>query len=363
MSPALPDREARNRLRKGWVKKEALLYEKNKDKSVRCQLCAHRCLIAENKFGFCGVRQNIEGALYTYAYGSVAAAHVDPVEKKPLYHFYPGLYSFSIATLGCNFRCGFCQNWEISQSSFAKQGQSPAGTVPVLPEDELSPQEIVKAAVENKCKSISYTYTEPTIFFEYAFETAKLAKKEGLKNIFVTNGYMTAEALEMIRPYLDAANVDLKFFKEESYKKICAATLAPVLSSIKLMKKLGIWVEVTTLVVPQENDSEEELSDIAKFIAGVDKNMPWHISRFHPMYKFTDHKPTPEATLKTALEAGRRAGLKYIYIGNVQGLGNDTCCHGCGKLLIRRQGFSILENSIKTDKCPFCGAVIPGYFN
>ncbi|MBI5144856.1 MAG: AmmeMemoRadiSam system radical SAM enzyme [Candidatus Omnitrophica bacterium] len=333
---------------------EALLYKKLEHKLVECFLCAHHCRIAEKKFGFCGVRQNIDGTLYTYAYGRVIAAHIDPIEKKPLYHFFPGSFSFSIATIGCNFRCGFCQNWEISQESF-RDGANLGG-------EELSPEEIVAAALKNKCKSISYTYTEPTIFFEYAYETAKLAKAKGLYNNFVTNGYMTEECLEMIQPYLDAANVDLKFFKDNSYKKICLGSLEPVLNSIRLMHKLGIWVEVTTLVVPGENDAEEELQGIAEFLATVDRNIPWHISKFHPDYKFTDHQATPESTLKKAQGIGYQAGLNYIYVGNIWGWGNDTHCHKCKKLLIKREYFSILEYNIKQGKCPYCNTVIPGVF-
>jgi pyruvate formate lyase activating enzyme len=333
--------------------KEALLYEKLKSKLVHCYLCAHHCRIADKKFGFCGVRQNRGGKLYTHAYGQVIAAHIDPVEKKPLYHFLPGSSSFSIATIGCNFHCGFCQNWQISQATF-RNGDSGGG--------EFLPQDIVKEALENKCKSISYTYTEPTIFFEYAYETAKLAKDKGLYNNFVTNGYMTKEALLMIKPYLDAANVDLKFSKDSSYKKICAASLQPVLDSIKLMRELGIWVEVTTLVVPGENDSEKELTAIAEFIASVDKNIPWHVSRFYPDYKFTDHPSTPEATLKKALNIGSKAGLIYIYAGNVYGWGNDTYCTACKKLLIKREIFSVLEYNIKEGKCAFCNAQLPGVY-
>jgi pyruvate formate lyase activating enzyme len=334
--------------------KEALLYEKLESKLTRCYLCSHHCKIADKKFGFCGVRQNIDGTLYTHAYGKVIAAHIDPIEKKPLYHFFPGSSAFSIATIGCNFHCGFCQNWEISQNNF-RDGAT-------LGEEEFLPQEIVAEALRNRCKSISYTYTEPTVFFEYAFETAKLAKVKGLYNNFVTNGYMTAEALEMIKPYLDAANVDLKFFKDSSYKKICAGSLQPVLDSIRLMHDLGIWVELTTLVVPGENDSKEQLTGIAEFIASVDKNMPWHVSKFHPDYKFTGHQPTPEATLKKAQEIGKKAGLTYIYIGNVMGFGNDTFCPTCKKLLIKREIFSVLENNIKQGKCAFCNAPIPGVF-
>ncbi|MBU1727632.1 MAG: AmmeMemoRadiSam system radical SAM enzyme [Candidatus Omnitrophica bacterium] len=333
--------------------KEALLYEKSENKKVHCFLCAHQCRIAEGKFGFCGVRQNIEGLLYTHAYGKVITAHVDPIEKKPLYHFLPGSTSFSIATIGCNFCCSFCQNWEISQASF-KDGS--------IGGKEFSPQEIVKTALENGCKSISYTYTEPTIFFEYAYETAKLAKGVGLYNNFVTNGYMTLECLTMIKPYLDAANVDLKFFRDEPYRKICKGSLEPVLNSIRTMKKLGIWVEVTTLVVPGENDSESELTGIAEFIAGVDKNIPWHISRFHPDYQLSSLEPTPESTLKKAMDLGKRSGLNYVYAGNVWGFGNDTYCHNCKKMLIKREAFNVEENKIRQGRCLHCDTLIPGVF-
>lgn len=334
--------------------REALLYEKLDNKLVHCYLCNHHCKIADKKFGFCGVRQNLDGVLYSHVYGRPCALHIDPIEKKPLYHFFPGTSAFSIATIGCNFRCGFCQNWQISQGSI-RDGSD-------LGDEEVLPQEIVKAAIKNGCKSISYTYTEPTIFFEYAYETAKLTKEKGLYNNFVTNGFMTKEALEMIKPYLDAANVDLKFFKEDSYKKICSAQLQPVLDSIRLMKQLGMWVEVTTLVVPGQNDSDKELSDIANFIVSVDKNIPWHISRFHPNYKFTHGSPTSESTLKKAQEIGYKAGLSYIYIGNVIGFGNDTHCHNCKKLLIKREVFSTLEYNIKAGKCVYCNTVIPGLF-
>lgn len=333
--------------------KEALLYEKLENKLVRCFLCSHHCRIADKKYGFCGVRQNLEGALYTHAYGKVIAAHVDPIEKKPLYHFLPGSLSFSIATIGCNFRCGFCQNWQISQASF-RNGDYGG--------EDFLPQDIVKTAIKNKCRSISYTYTEPTIYFEYALEIAKLAKEKGLYNVFVTNGYMTKESLQMIGPYLDAANVDLKFFTEDSYKRICSGSLEPVLDSIRLMRKLGVWVEITTLVVPGQNDSDESLGGIAKFIAGVDKNMPWHVSRFHPDYKFTEYSATSEFVLKKAGELGAAQGLNFIYAGNVYDFGNDTRCPGCGKVIIKREIFSVLEHNIKEGKCVYCDSVIPGVF-
>jgi len=336
------------------MRKEALLYEKLTDKFVRCSLCAHRCKIADQKFGFCGIRHNLGGELFTYAYGKVIAANIDPIEKKPLYHFLPGTSSFSVATIGCNFRCDFCQNWEISQCSF-KDGHC-GGT-------DFPPEKIVDAASDSGCKSISYTYTEPTVFFEYAYETAKLARSRNLKNIFVSNGYMTRECLEMFRPYLDAANIDLKFFKDESYKRVCAASLQPVLDSIILLKEMGIWVEITTLVIPGENDSDEELGAIAGFISGLDKNIPWHVSRFHPDYKLNHHHPTPETTLEKARAQGLKAGLNFVYAGNIYGLASDTVCPGCQKILIKREGFAILENNLSKGKCPECGYALPGGFS
>ncbi|MBU1147414.1 MAG: AmmeMemoRadiSam system radical SAM enzyme, partial [Candidatus Omnitrophica bacterium] len=222
--------------------REAMLYKRLGDGKVRCGLCSHRCTIAEGKFGICGVRNNAKGTLYTHVYADVIASHVDPIEKKPIYHFLPGTFSYSIATIGCNFKCPFCQNWQISQTSL-KVRSSEFG----VRRPELKPEDIIECAKKNKCKSISYTYTEPTIFFEYAYDTARLAKEAGLSNIFVTNGYMTEDALKTIRPYLDAANVDLKSFREDFYRDMCKAHLEPVLNSIRIMKRLGIWVEITTL--------------------------------------------------------------------------------------------------------------------
>jgi pyruvate formate lyase activating enzyme len=331
--------------------KEALLYKKLQGKKVSCFLCSHRCLINDENFGICQVRQNKGGVLYTYAYGEVVAANIDPIEKKPLFHVLPGSSSFSIAAAGCNFRCGFCQNWQISQKRESdKRG---IGSKP------MSPREIVADALSYKCKSISYTYTEPTIFFEYALETARLAKTKGLYNVFVTNGYMTKEALEMFQPYLDAANVDLKSFNDESYLRVCGAKLSPVLESIALMRKLNIWVEVTTLVVPGENDSIEELKGIASFLAATGREIPWHISRFHPDYKMTDKAPTALSKLKEAKQLGKDAGLRYVYIGNVIEE-EKTYCSKCARSLITRLGFDIVENNLKNGKCPDCGAALDG---
>ncbi|MFA5388198.1 MAG: AmmeMemoRadiSam system radical SAM enzyme [Candidatus Omnitrophota bacterium] len=332
--------------------KEAMLYEKLGEKKVRCFLCSHHCRIAPGKFGMCGVRENADGKLRTLVYGEIIASHIDPIEKKPLYHFLPGSMSYSIATIGCNFKCPFCQNWEISQLSKMDNAAS---------EGETKPEDIVEAAVAAGCKSISYTYTEPTIFFEYAYDTAKLAKERGLYNNFVTNGYMTPEALNTIRPYLDSANVDLKAFSEDYYAKLCKARLEPVLETIKAMKKSGVWVEVTTLIIPGQNDSKEELEGIAGFIAGTGTDIPWHVSRFHPDYKYLDSGPTPLETLKTAKAVGEKAGLRYIYLGNVLE-GNDTYCYNCKNRLIKRAVFEIKENNINNGRCPKCGTAVDGIF-
>ena len=335
--------------------REALLYAAQDGGRVVCSLCAHRCVISPGKFGVCSVRENRDGKLYTHVYGEVCAAHVDPIEKKPFYHYRPGTTSLSIATVGCNFKCGFCQNWQISQAArkdrSAWRGQ------------KLAPAEIVREAVDRGCASISYTYTEPTIFFEYAYDTARLAKDAGLGNNFVTNGYMTAEALRLVRPYLDAANVDLKAFRDATYKKVCGARLEPVLATIRLMRELGVWVEVTTLAVPGLNDSAAELQEIAAFLARVDRDIPWHISRFHPDYDYTDTPPTPMATLERAFETGKAAGLRHVYIGNVLGQGEDTVCGSCGRTLIRRHGFFVKQNRVAKGRCPDCGAPVAGVFD
>jgi pyruvate formate lyase activating enzyme len=333
--------------------KEAMLYEKKAQGRVLCNLCSHRCLIDEERFGICGVRQNRGGVLYTHAYGRLISANVDPIEKKPIFHLAPGSSSYSIATIGCNFRCGFCQNWQISQTKEAK-------CLGLSGELSMTPEAIVNQARHTGSKSISYTYTEPTIFFEYAYETSRLAKKQGLRNIFVTNGYMTREALETIAPYLDAANVDLKSFSEDYYKKVCGARLAPVLDSIRFMKSLNIWIEVTTLLVPNLNDSKEEIERIAFFIAGLGREIPWHISRFYPQYKMNDSSPTPLSTLKMAERIGREAGLRYVYLGNVPGESESTCCYNCGRTLIKRVGFFVSSVELNDSRCPNCNSQIDG---
>jgi len=334
--------------------KEALLWEPAGDGAAACGLCAHRCRINNGKRGICSVRTNNGGTLYTDAYGRSVAEHVDPVEKKPLYHFLPSSQTFSIAAAGCNFKCDFCQNWSISQAEGLRGTGGRGGA--------LTPREIVERAIKHKCKSVSYTYTEPTVFFEYALDTAKIAKDAGLKNIFVSNGYMSPEALRMIEPYLDACNIDLKSFRDDFYKSHCGARLAPVLDSLKLIRDMGIWLEITTLVITGENDSDEELTDIAKFIANeLGGGVPWHVSRFFPMYQMSRHPMTEVSSIERAIAAGSEAGLQFVYAGNMD-LAQDTLCPKCGETVIRRRGYATELRGIKNGRCEKCGTEIDGIF-
>lgn len=335
--------------------KEAMLYEKLDDQRVHCNLCAHRCTIKPDRRGICGVRENREGVLYSLVYGTLIAEHIDPIEKKPFFHVYPSSNSYSIATVGCNFNCDFCQNHEISQM--------PRSTLMITGEDVL-PAEIAAQAKKSGSKTIAYTYTEPTVYLELAYDTAKIAHEYGLKNVFVTNGFMTAEAIEMMAPYLTAANVDLKSFRDDFYKKRCGARLNPVLESLKKMKEMGIWVEITTLLIPALNDSDEELKDIAQFITGLGKETPWHISRFHPQFKMLNVPVTSISSLHRAVEIGKQAGLKYVYSGNVPGdEGENTHCFHCGNLLIERCGFKVVSINLTGNKCSKCGTQLDGVFN
>ena len=330
---------------------EAKLYEKIEGNRVRCNLCAHHCVIAEGRKGACWVRENRDGILYTLAYGRTISQNVDPVEKKPLLHFYPGSLAYSVATPGCNFRCQWCQNWEISQ--MPRERDLIAGR-------ETTPEQIVSEALTNGSRSIAYTYTEPTIFFEYAYDTARLAHQAGLANIYVTNGYMTQVMLEMFHPYLDAANVDLKAFRNETYRRYVGARLQPILENLKLIKKLDIWLEVTTLVIPDLNDDPAELRDAARFIAQeLGADTPWHISRFFPGYKMVDRGPTSLATLREAEAIGLEEGLHYVYLENVAGESN-TNCPQCGLPLIRRHRYTVVDNRISNSCCPVCERQIPG---
>jgi pyruvate formate lyase activating enzyme len=308
-------------------------------------------VIAENKLGVCSVRKNVEGDLYTLVYGSCISRGVDPVEKKPLYHFYPGTGAYSIATPGCNFRCQWCQNADIAHMP-RERG--------VIAGHPATPEEIVAEARATGSRSIAYTYTEPTIFFEYAYDTARLAQQAGVANVYVTNGYMTPEMLETFHPYLDGANVDLKAFRNKTYNRYVGAGLAAVLAGMRVMKRLGVWLEVTTLVVPDVNDDQAELRDIAGFIATeLGPETPWHLSRFFPTYHMTDRPPTPVETLGRAQEIGREEGLRYVYLGNVAGESN-TICHVCGQMLVRRSGYWIGENRVRDGRCPACEAPVAG---
>lgn len=327
--------------------KEAMLYQKLDDQSVQCALCAHRCTIKPGHRGICGVRENRDGMLYTLVYGKAVSAAVDPIEKKPLFHFYPGSTAFSIATAGCNFHCQFCQNADISQAPREQSGWDQWSR-------DLLPQQVVRLAQQEGSRSIAYTYTEPTIFFEYAYDCALLATQANIRNVFVSNGYMTPETLDVIGQNLHAANIDLKG-SDEFYKKLCGARIQPVMDAIAQMRQRGVWVEVTTLVIPGHNDDEKTLRDIAEFLASVDLDMPWHISRFTPRYKLLDAPPTPVSTLNRAAQIGLSAGLRYVYTGNVPGSPYEhTICPECGQICIHRYGY-FTRNLMKGRQCPTCG--------
>ena len=335
--------------------KEAMLWGKAEGGAVDCFLCEFRCHIADGKRGLCCVRENRGGTLYTLVYERAISAAVDPIEKKPFFQFLPGSTSFSVATVGCNFRCLHCQNWQIAQLPRYHGGE--------IEGDALPCREVVELAARHGCASISYTYTEPTVFLEYALDIATLAKERGLRNNFVTNGYMTPEALDTLQPVLDAANVDLKGFDEARHRRRTVAVVEPVKRNIRLMREKGIWVEVTTLVIPTENDSDDELGAIARFLASVDPGIPWHVSAFHPSYRMTNLPRTPIETIRRACRIGKEAGLRYVYGGNVPGEESEnTRCYACGSTLIARSGFQVRENRIRGGACPDCGVKIDGVF-
>lgn len=336
------------------ILKEALFYEKLSDRAVQCHLCPRNCFIADGRRGFCGVRENRKGTLYTLVYARPVAVHIDPIEKKPLFHFLPGTEAYSIATAGCNLRCKFCQNWEISQRK---------------PEEvdylDISPEELVRRAREAGSPTIAYTYTEPTIFYEYMLETAKLAKKQGIRNIMHSAGYINKEPLEGLLPYLDAANIDLKGFSDEYYARFSDATLGPVLETLKRIRKAGVHLEITTLIVPGFNDDSKTLTKMCLWIKdNLGADTPLHFSRFFPLYKLVALNPTPVFTLEKARDIALDCGLKYVYIGNISANpAEDTYCPACKKVLIRRSGYIVLEVNIVDGKCKFCGEKIAGVWN
>jgi len=335
--------------------KLAQFYEQLPEKKVRCFLCRHRCTIAVDNRGICHVRENRGGELYSLVYGRLVAAQVDPIEKKPLFHLLPGSWTYSIATVGCNFHCEHCQNSSIAQVNPAKEGNVPGELV--LPED------VVTAALETGCSSIAYTYTEPTVWGEYLLETARLAMAAGLKNIMVTNGYITPEALDELSPYIHASNIDLKGFNDDFYRRVTGARLCEVLDCIRDYYRRGIWIELTTLIIPGENDAEEELAGIANFIAkDLSPDVPWHISRFFPRNRMLDKDVTPGDSLKKAEKIGKQAGLKYVYVGNCSVGNENTECSVCGEKLILRDRFALLENRILAGKCQACGTLVAGVY-
>ena len=336
----------------------AWLSKKLSNNKIICQACAHACKLDEGEYGICGVRKVENGALKLLVYGLAAAVNVDPVEKKPMFHFLPQSRAFSVGTIGCNLSCQFCQNYDISQ--YPKEHHEIVG-------QKLPPEHIVKLAIENNCQSIAYTYNEPIVFFEYTYDTAKIAHKKGLKNIYVTSGYETHKALDLLALYIDGMNIDIKSFSDNFYKEICGARLKPVLECVKYAHDKGIWIEITTLLIPGRNDSDEEIREIAKFIASVDTSIPWHLSAFHPTYKMLDTPRTPASTLVRAYNIGKEEGLKYLYVGNIDDQDHEsTYCPQCSKKVINRQGHigqyvtnELNENGI----CPYCHYALEGVWN
>ena len=325
--------------------KKALLQEKLKN-SVKCKNCAHFCVLPEGKTGICQVRRNINGEIFVQNYQKLVALQIDPIEKKPLYHFQPGTDTLSIAAAGCSFSCKNCQNWHLSQ----KNPQQ-------LKVKEMSPENIVRIAKDKKLSSISYTYGEPIIFLEYALDIMKLAKEQSLKNVWVSNGYFSKQSLHKVAPLLDVINIDLKSFSEDFYKRICGGRLQPVLDSIKELHG-KVWLEITTLIIPGYNDSENELTDIADFIASVDKDIPWHISVFSGRLskEMKDVPDTPKETIEKAYDIGKKAGLEYIYPGNIVSDKSNTYCPNCKSKIIERENFKVVKKS--DGQCQSCGQKI-----
>ena len=340
------------------MRKEVYLAKPLSDGVVQCQACEHFCAVKPGETGKCGVRRNIEGTLYLVVYGEAIAVHVDPIEKKPLFHFMPRGDILSIGTYGCNFRCPFCQNWQMSQMrDFDDERDALVQTA--------SPEALVNTCLRNHIRMIAYTYNEPTVFFEYTYDTAKLAHQHGIKNVYVSNGYMSRAALDMIEPYLDGINVDLKAFSEAFYREQCQARLEPVKRNIAhIARETGIWIEVTTLLVPGLNDSEDELRAMAEWLAEVDPAMPWHVTAFHPDYEMLDRPRTSQRALAHAYEIGRQAGLHYVYVGNVMDADREsTTCPQCGQKLIQRHWYSVKELWRERGACPQCDHVIAGVWS
>lgn len=335
--------------------KEATLYRHLKKQYVQCTACEHFCAVEPGGMGRCGIRRNYDGGLYLVVYGQAAALHVDPVEKKPLFHFLPTRPILSLGTVGCNFQCQFCQNWEISQTGHLADPDARLGQAAM-------PADLVATCQRRGIPMLAYTYNEPTVFFEYAYDTARLAHAQGIRNVFVSSGFESLAALEMIEPYLDSINVDLKAFDDEFYRQVCGTRLKPVMRNIEhIVHRTRIWIEITTLLIPGLNDSQAELKDMAAWLASLSPDLPWHISAFHPDYQMLDRPPTPHKTLMQAWEIGKEAGLNYVYVGNVHDHEREsTYCPSCGQLLISRSWYSVSLHWTQPGLCHGCGAQIPG---
>jgi pyruvate formate lyase activating enzyme len=331
---------------------EAMLYDKLPNDRVRCRVCSHGCVIGPGRRGICAVRENVDGTLTSLVYGRLIARDVDPIEKKPLYHFYPGTRAYSIASIGCNFTCLFCQNHYISQYPRVHAGR--------IVGDRIPAEEVVADAIGNGCRSIAYTYTEPTVAIEYILDVMRLARDAGLCNAWVSNGYFTEETFATIAPYLDAINVDLKGISDRVYREVVGGNVRPVLDTIERLAEAGIWVEVTTLVIPGVNDTPDELRWTAEAIVGISPRIPWHVSRFFPAYRMVDRPPTSVETLERAFRIGHDTGLRYVYLGNAPGEGEETRCANCSERLIGRSGYRIRENRLNEGACPTCGEPVDG---
>ena len=333
---------------------EAMFYKKLENKKVKCELCPRGCEVADLERGYCGVRENRDGIYHTLVHSHPCTIHIDPIEKKPLFHFYPGSSALSLATTGCNILCKFCQNWEISQ---ARPEQ--------IPNIYMPPNELVKIAKNKKCKSIAFTYTEPVVFYEYVYDTAKLTKNSQVKTIVISNGYIKEKPLRKWCSVLDAIKIDLKAFTEDFYKKMCDGELKPVLETLKILKEEGIWFEIVTLLLPDQNDSPSEIEALANWILNnLGPDVPLHFTRFFPTFQITNLPPTPKSSLERAHKIAKKVGLHYVYIGNIPGHPlENTYCHNCNHLLISRYGFIVRQFNIKDGKCPNCGTPIPGLWS
>lgn len=337
--------------------KKATLFKKLSGEKVECTACSWYCKISNNKTGICSVRQNINGNLYLTVYGKAASANIDPIEKKPLFHFLPGSEIFSFGTVGCNFSCDFCQNWDISQINKGRDAMHCVSTIG----NDLPPEKIIETCLKYKIPAVAFTYNEPTVFMEYAMDTMRIAKEKGIKTVFVSNGFQSKEAVKMLAGNLDAINIDLKSFSNDFYQKVCHAKLKPVLENIERFYGVKIWIEITTLLIPGENDSDKELKQIAKFLAGISKDIPWHVTKFHPDFKMLDKEGTSSKSLKRAYEIGKETGLSYVYIGNISDEDHEsTFCPRCLTLVIKRSWYNIKIENFKDGKCQKCGYKIPG---